>query len=673
MGPLNTRMAWQRGCKIASVVLGPLLIVFGVCLKWAIFPAVVTSMVESSLKLEESNRETWEAWVAPPITPYMKFTFFNVTNPEAIVEGDKPEVSEVGHFAYREVREKQNINPILDEISFGSYIHYEFDSDASDEDAKDADALVTIINPVLAIINALQMQLKQQLEKSQAGVCHMIPEFALDVNCTTLPDATLQALCAGADEDGDGKATISFKRIWDVVKSEPFEMLSIGETNIPCDPMLLELVAGMVGMVWTYAEDLLLKPLSAKIDCINPDVSACAVLDDYDNIPEDSPCFCDGLTMTDSPNNLIFRGAHSGLLLSVHSILQHIDLSIIDPSLPNDFDLATPVDNLLAEQGLNLIDLKHGKFGFFRGPDGRNDSKTWWKINSGKYQLDLYNTVLEYNGNTKLPENWWYAFGPTPSAQASGVRGVCHDIIGTDGLGYAPPISKDDPVWIFNDQLCRSIWLSYMKEVDIDGVTAYQFSPTKEVFAMTNPNNFCYCPQVEECAKQVEGKDEWDISDCRNKTLRDNMACTDGLLDLQGCQGVPVIMSTPHFLDADPSLHEAIEGVDPIREKHITFLDIEPNTGLPIQAHKRIQVSVPIEHSDYFAPYKNFKSPDNSVIFPVVWVDEGADIDADNLDKLKSMLVTPFLLVDIATGVLIGLGGVLVILAGGLAFFCKGR
>ena len=75
--------------------------------------------VESSLKLEESNRETWEAWVAPPITPYMKFTFFNVTNPDAIVEGDKPEVSEVGHFAYREVREKQNINPILDEISFG--------------------------------------------------------------------------------------------------------------------------------------------------------------------------------------------------------------------------------------------------------------------------------------------------------------------------------------------------------------------------------------------------------------------------------------------------------------------------------------------------------------------------------------------------------------------------
>ena len=75
--------------------------------------------IESSLKLEPSNKEIWDTWVAPPISPYMKLTFFNVTNPEAIVNGDKPEVSEIGHFAYREVREKQNILPINDDISFG--------------------------------------------------------------------------------------------------------------------------------------------------------------------------------------------------------------------------------------------------------------------------------------------------------------------------------------------------------------------------------------------------------------------------------------------------------------------------------------------------------------------------------------------------------------------------
>ena len=141
-----------------------------------------------------------------------------------------------------------------------------------------------------------------------------------------------------------------------------------------------------------YLKKIFWEPLGKKIDCNVPDASVCAVLEDYDNIPENSTCFCDGLIMTDSPNNLIFKGTHSGVLLSVHYILQHLDLSVIDPFLPSDFDLATPVDNLLSEQELNW-DLKHGKFGFLSRAGGRNDSKTWWKMNSGKYQLGLYKKV----------------------------------------------------------------------------------------------------------------------------------------------------------------------------------------------------------------------------------------------------------------------------------------
>ena len=39
----------------------------------------------------------------------------------------------------------------------------------------------------------------------------------------------------------------------------------------------------------------------------------------------------------------------------------------------------------------------------------------------------------------------------------------------------------------------------------------------------------------------------------------------------------PVFGSKPHFLDCDPSLFSAIEGVSPAdREKHDTFVDIEP-------------------------------------------------------------------------------------------------
>ena len=85
---------------------------------------------------------------------------------------------------------------------------------------------------------------------------------------------------------------------------------------------------------------------------------------------------------------------------------------------------------------------------------------------------------------------------------------------------------------------------------------------------------------MEQCAKVNEtAEDAWDISDCQDKTLKLE-ACIDGLLDLQGSYGVPIIMSTPHFLDADPELSKAIDGVDPDPAKHITFLNIEPNTGM---------------------------------------------------------------------------------------------
>ena len=49
-------------------------------------------------------------------------------------------------------------------------------------------------------------------------------------------------------------------------------------------------------------------------------------------------------------------------------------------------------------------------------------------------------------------------------------------------------------------------------------------------------------------------------------------------------------------------------------------------------------------------------------IFPLTWVDEGADIDSDPdlLKEAKGFLVTPFVAVDAVMGVLIALGCVMI-------------
>ena len=64
----------------------------------------------------------------------------------------KPNVSELGPFSYREVREKQNIVQVQETISYGSYIAYEFDREASCDECE-FNTNVTVINPVIVMID----------------------------------------------------------------------------------------------------------------------------------------------------------------------------------------------------------------------------------------------------------------------------------------------------------------------------------------------------------------------------------------------------------------------------------------------------------------------------------------------------------------------------------------
>merc|ERR1711915_248592 len=571
-------------CKLVTASTAVILIGLGAGLKWGIFPAVVDSMVKSQLELNKKNTETWEAWIEPPITPFMKFTFFNVTNLEDIRAGKaKPSVSEEGPFVYREIMRKENLLTIEDEIRYGSYKHNEFDETESCETCK-IDTKVTVINPVIVLVSYL-------IE---------------NIHTMTWPDISLP-------------------------------IPNVGELQ------LSDLIDTILGMA--------LNVLNIYVTCG----------DEYFQ----NEGMCDDLFLTETPDNMIFQGIHSGILKSLWYFLTDVDsefkaynvpntivkyLNILFPGNPN-------LENVTPEEILNLIltlldaanlppmiDLQNGTFGFFKGT---NATKSWWKINSGKYNMDNYNKILEYNGMTKLPDSWWENFGPTPSAHESGVSGICHDIIGTDGVSNPPFIDKDTDMWLFNDQLCRSIWLSYEEEVSVGGIKTYKYSPKPQVFSMKNPNNYCYCPNVEKCAVKADN-DTWDISGCDR--------CIDGLLSLQGCQGAPVIISTPHFLDGDESLHQAIDGINPVKEDHVTFLNLEPMTGVPLQAHKRIQMNVPLIQSTYFDALKTVQD----VVFPLVWVDEGADIDDENLKKAKGMLVAPFLAVDIGSGVMIAVGGLLI-------------
>lgn len=56
----------------------------------------------------------------------------------------------------------------------------------------------------------------------------------------------------------------------------------------------------------------------------------------------------------------------------------------------------------------------------------------------------------------------------------------------------------------------------------------------------------------------------------------------DGIRLVEGLAiefSLPIIASNPHFLDVDPAVANAVEGMHPVDEIHRSFGDIEPKTG----------------------------------------------------------------------------------------------
>lgn len=115
------------------------------------------------------------------------------------------------------------------------------------------------------------------------------------------------------------------------------------------------------------------------------------------------------------------------------------------------------------------------------------------------------------------------------------------------------------------------------------GLPAWRYRASTELIKYSHPENLCFCPAFRKCAKPDPYENKWDLSDCEEP-------CQDGTLHATGCFGVPVVLTAPHFFNSAKSLIEGIEGMNPDIDKHDTYLDVEPITGVTLSAFKRGQV-----------------------------------------------------------------------------------
>ncbi|CAF0832095.1 unnamed protein product [Brachionus calyciflorus] len=181
-------------------------------------------------------------------------------------------------------------------------------------------------------------------------------------------------------------------------------------------------------------------------------------------------------------------------------------------------------------------------------------------------------------------------------------------INGTDGTFFPPYLNRNQRIYSFSPDMCRSYYLTYHKDNVFNGVHTYDFHLPKDIFynSSLNPDNLGFC------------------TNCLG----------NGVLNISNCYGgVSGFVSQPHFLNADDKFVNDLKGLQPDNNLHDFVIHFEPTTAVPLGGNIRLQVSFYLLQHDKINLVKNVKP----VLFPVVWFDEAIALNSETAAQLKKV------------------------------------
>nr|AFK11285.1 mLGP85/LIMP II [Callorhinchus milii] len=259
--------------------------------------------------------------------------------------------------------------------------------------------------------------------------------------------------------------------------------------------------------------------------------------------------------------------------------------------------------------------IPHSRFGLFYGVNGTSDGE--YLFNTGKNDYMKFTKIILWKGQKSL--NWW-------------TSDTCNMINGTDGGSFHPLLSKSKILYLFTSDICRSMYAVFEKELEVQGIRAYRFIIPKEIFANAteNPDNKGFCTPPGNC--QPGGVQN--VSICK--------------------QGAPIFISSPHFYNGDQKLVEDIDGLNPSKEAHQTFLDIEPRTGIPVRIAKRLQLNIHVETVPNIVQTGKIRT----MFLPVLFLNESALIDDNSATRLKTKIHEMNILLSVPY-IILSIGGLL--------------
>ncbi|XP_070499103.1 sensory neuron membrane protein 2 isoform X1 [Chironomus tepperi] len=272
------------------------------------------------------------------------------------------------------------------------------------------------------------------------------------------------------------------------------------------------------------------------------------------------------------------------------------------------------------------------KFSMFSHKNTTHDGL--YEINTGIRRLEKLMKIERWNEQKTL-KTW--------KTDKFGAPSVCQYINGTDGSAVAPFREKNDNFYIYSSDICRSVQLFFQNETEYKGIPGYRYETRENFLTDIGPcyGNDCFC-----------------IDKISGALKEDNGCLYSGAIDLTECLDAPIVATLPHFYGGHPTYEKMIDGINPDPRKHQIFLEVEPRTGSPLRGGKKAQFNMFLKKIDYITMTSNFKTPR---LFPVLWVDEGIELNDEMAGLIKKDLINTLLILDIVQWTLVGVGAALIV------------
>jgi hypothetical protein len=281
----------------------------------------------------------------------------------------------------------------------------------------------------------------------------------------------------------------------------------------------------------------------------------------------------------------------------------------------------------------------NGKFAWLYGRNASDDGL--FSVYTGKDNIERLNMIDKYKGMNSL--NHW--------AEGS----ECNALNGSTNAEIFPPIKEGESLYLFHPDFCRRWKLQFKGKIQINGITAYAYSPDSNTFknGIDYPPNSCFISLLPNTPSPTILSFGSRSNFVKQRKIRFN----SGVFDLSACKyGAPVLMSFPHFLNADPIYLSSIDGLQPNESKHEFHMAIEPITGTSVETAARIQINVFINKPPGLFRYRNIPE----IVFPVFWQELSVDLTNNFANHIKWVIKQPSLISLISSSSMLVIGLLLV-------------